>query len=82
MRKVKGKIDKNGFLEIERAGKFKTVECRRSTFMSAHGDIACLACNDNCSLFGEPGIEKFFTGRIFLKLCEKTWHFDEFEDKR
>jgi len=81
MRKIKGKINKNGVLEIERSGRFKKQDCLRSAAW-INDNLGCSFCGDNCSLFGEPGIEKFFTGRIFLKLCEKTWYFDEFEDER
>jgi hypothetical protein len=80
MRKVRGKINNNGVLEIERAGKFKQMECRKSTAWS-EGDMDCFLCNDDCSLFREPeqssGEEK-----IKLVLCDTLWYFDEFEDER
>lgn len=89
MRKVKGKINKNGVLEIERAGKFKPQDCRKSIFTTGNGGD-CFSCGDECSLFGEPETETAWnemksdqkTGRIFVELCEKTWYFDEFEDER
>lgn len=93
---MKIKIDKDGILFIERAGKLKVQECRRG---GAHIRVcddhtAVLqygSCNDSCSLFGEPEPFSFdpITGEpidetIELDLCSKTLsiNVEDFEDER
>lgn len=72
MKKVKGKLNKDGVLEIERAGKFKKADCRH--------DRGGIFCTDDCSLFQEP--EEMQDGTTALMLCSALWHFIEFEDER
>jgi hypothetical protein len=66
---MRGKIDKNGFLHIERRGKMIMQRCPHSVQDG---------CGDWCPLFGEPefiscGKEKR------LELCGKTLIFDNLE---
>lgn len=91
MGKLKGKINKDGALEIERAGKPKRTQCRRNVFETIPGTADRLFCSDDCSLFGEPDQETYYdlntdeeipTGRTRLGLCGRTWIFTEFEDER
>ena len=92
--KMKGKINKDGILEIERAGEFKKQICMKNMTGESPGFLDSYPCSDNCSLFGEPETDVInasadwerlkiqTTGRTFLGLCEQTWYFDEFEDER
>ena len=79
---MKIKINKDGFLEIERAGKFKVVECSRCMEHSEYlGDenynfplysranIYYRPCGDWCSRFGEPRYEH--RNKYIIDLCDK-----------
>lgn len=79
---MKGKIDENGWLNIERAGEMKEQECPFANM-----------CGDWCPLFGEPDttITKiaFMGGTLVnekaetrLKICRAELLFDEFSDER
>lgn len=69
---MKGKIDKDGLLEIERGGKIKSAKCPFD--FSAR-------CGDWCAKFGEP--LSHVTGRKMIEICHgQTLYFDEFEDER
>ena len=59
-------ITKNGYLEIERAGKF--VEQRCPLFYREY------PCGDWCPLFGEPAEETYGNGKRIsdLELCRAT----------
>jgi len=67
---MKGLINKDGLLKIERAGVVKPQGCPK---------LADDYCGDWCPLFGEPNL---YGGIVFLKLCEGYWVFDEFIDER
>ena len=83
---MKGKIDKNGHLHIERAGKLKMQGCpfEEDSY-----------CGDWCSLFGEPKISKWMGSpdpdaerrevnprHWDLHLCRTRLLFDELIDER
>lgn len=76
---MKGKIDKYGFLYIERAnGIYKKIKC-------PHGSQENF-CGDWCALFGEPDLMKITlipdVKENSLKLCNKKLYFDHFTDER
>ena len=71
---MKGKIDKGGFLYIERAGKYIKQFC---PFSAGSYD-----CCHWCALFGEPWGDRQEGEEIKLELCKKTLHFSEFIDER
>jgi hypothetical protein len=78
----KGKINKRGVLEIERAGKFKPMKCKQGGLIATGiaGVIALMACDDDCPLFEEPQPGSF--GKVSIKICKKILVFDEFIDER
>ncbi len=81
---MKAKINKNGVLEIERAGKYKKQSCRIGGFYNItvgyDEEAATTArCNDTCPLFGEP--EDNYGGAR-LTLCHRELFFGEFTDER
>ena len=67
---MKGKIDKDGFLWIERKGEWTKQFC---PFVSK------VWCGHWCPLFGEP---EMLDGKPSLSLCRKVLKFDFFEDAR
>lgn len=74
---MKGKIDKGGFLYIERAGEYVKQFC---PFSAGSYD-----CCHWCALFGEPDITDPNGNQyniITLELCKKTLYFNEFTDER
>jgi len=80
---MKGKIDSNGWLRIERSGKEKLQECpfTQKTFQVNNLTIR-EPCGDLCPLFGEPRKAQIGTS-IMVELCnERTLFFDEFTDER
>jgi hypothetical protein len=73
---MKGKIDENGWLWIERAGEMKAQECPCAPESSR--------CGDWCPLFGEPyryTLEKG-TPATAIDICQAVLVFEEFEDER
>lgn len=71
---MRGKINNQGDLEIERAGVFKKQWCPYSTGMAE--------CSHFCPLFGEPRRDPFID-QITLSICyNKTLFFDSFTDER
>ena len=78
---MKAKINKNGFLEIERAGEFKPQGCPfRSTLNFRN-------CGDWCPLFEEPFSFKDKVREedmIRIKFCQSTIFLDkeDFTDER
>lgn len=77
---MKGKIDSNGWLRIERGGKEKLQECPFMQRAFQVNDVSIAPCGDWCPLFGEPVdcSEGYFT----LSLCQKTLAFNVFTDER
>ena len=82
---MKVKINSRGFLEIERAGKFKTVECPFQVQM--------VSCGDWCALFGEIIDYTMYGGNSCpsstwknaeLSICHRTFTSDKdkFIDER
>jgi hypothetical protein len=72
---MKIKIRKDGFLEIERAGKMKSQFCAASRLTSR--------CGDWCPKFREPvpcDPSKRNSGR--LELCLATWHCDVIDERK
>lgn len=65
------KIRKDGFLEFERAGKFKSQFCAVSRNLSR--------CGDWCPKFGEPGKER---SEGLLDLCEERTLCGKIIDER
>lgn len=80
---MKGKINNEGILEIERAGRFKKMECRIAGLGFGdlgHDPMACL-CGDDCPHFGEP--EYYEKRHVIIEICQSRFlSFDEFEDQR
>ena len=91
---MKFKINKKGFLEIERAGRFKVVECKDCIDYVEYYDEDMMAtfhyrpCGDWCSLFDEPEVYKDSdTGedKVCLGLCHSnyiTCDINDFADER
>ena len=93
---MNGKIDKDGFLHIERAGVIKLQTCPFTDAMTAiknpydPTDTISLPCGDWCPLFGEPSksdvddtmFDKSIYGLICLRLCHRTIYFDTLTDER
>jgi hypothetical protein len=80
---MKFKINKDGILEIERAGKFKPQYCRVSGFYRTHDKTGLQPCGDNCPLFGEPEIIEILnkTKKIVnMRLCQNVELVCDFED--
>jgi len=84
---MKAKINKSGFLEIKRKGKYKLQFCpfTFSSDFSAENRV----CGDWCPLFGEPESILLFdsiegkTKQVWqLQLCHKTLQFEEIIDER
>lgn len=77
---MKGKIDINGWLRIERGGKEKLQECpyTQKTFQVNNLTMR-EPCGDWCPLFGEP-FKSF--GKTTIELCRITLQFDDFTDER
>jgi hypothetical protein len=74
---MKGKIDKNGYFYIQRAGKYAKQDCP----FASRGSSG-VECGGWCALFGEPS-EATASGRVELELCrDKPLRFDEFTDER
>lgn len=73
---MKGKIDTEGMLSIERKDKTKRQWCPydSSEYTSR--------CGDYCPLFGEPYLCVDVTGKIAIQLCRRRILFDELEDQR
>jgi len=67
---MKGKIDKDGFLWIERKGEWTKQFC---PFVSK------VWCGHWCPLFGEP---EFIDGHPRLSLCRKVLEFVSLVDER
>lgn len=72
---MKGKICKDGWLSIERAGQIKEQKC---PYQLEAG--RCERCGDWCPKFREP--EKVPSGEIQLGICGTILYFSEFEDLR
>ena len=69
----KAKIDKNGVLHFQRAGKMKETRCPNAEF--------AVYCGDFCPLFSEPHL--IGDGRGSIRLCNHVEkYFDEFIDER
>jgi len=73
---MKGKIDKDGNLWIERAGKMRNMSC---PYAEGDSHVTSRSCGHWCALFGEP---EEYPGCIHLALCKKTLEFTEFTDER
>lgn len=80
LRSANGKIDKDGFLWIERGEKYKQQYC---PYHDLHPGL--LRCGDFCPLFGEPQIRRDgrLRGWYALSICDdKILHFADLEDLR
>jgi len=79
---MNGKIERNGYLMIERAGVMRTQYC---PFTARYHD-APVPCSDMCPLFGEPEKQEtsFPEGcHTTILLChERELTFDTFTDER
>lgn len=79
---MKGKIDNNGWLWIERGSKEKLQECPFMQRAFEVNDIAIAPCGDWCPLFGEPKLEIDGKSAI-IEICDgKTLFLDQFADER
>ena len=82
---MKGKICKDGFLELWRRSEFKRQMCPVTNALAAD-------CGDWCPLFGEPtdgldycsDTQKYVkTGETLLSICQgQILAFEEFKDER
>ena len=80
---MKGKLNQNGILEIERAGKFKQMKCKKTAVPVLPEDILVDFCDDDCALFEEPEFHDGARPQWTLNLCEfKVLTFSELEDER
>lgn len=68
---MKIRITKEGWLEIERAKRFKRQYCP----FALEGGLGLSTCGDWCPLFGEISL-------IGLKLCHRDLFVDSFDDMR
>ena len=76
---MKIQINKDGILEIERAGEMAKQIC---PFSHTDGAQDFTYCGDLCPLFGEP-VEK--DGEFSLSLCQRSFYYmtkNEFSDLR
>ena len=86
---MKGKIVKEGWLQIQRKGEFKEQYCPKRI------EHIERLCGDWCPLFGEPEVQHFTNTelsnghqivndrKIVINICQdKQLRFDEFEDER
>ena len=69
---MKGKIDKDGYPYIERAGKMKRQDCANRP----------VYCGDWCPLFGEPERVPNTVEMMSIDLCKVTLNFTDFTDER
>ncbi len=74
---MKVKINKEGILEIERNGEFKSQFC--PFIMTSIGDM--VNCGDWCPLFGEP---ELLGHTITLEICRTKFvlNDNDFKDER
>jgi len=87
---MKGKIDSNGWLRIDRGGKERLQECPFMQRAFEVNDIAIAPCGDWCPLFGEPKTVKLNTlhkadmkEETALVICHgKCLVFDQLTDDR
>ena len=75
---MKGLIDKNGWLAIERAGKMKSQYC---PWTESDPDEEDRYCGDWCPHFVEPIVNEGFT-HLFLGCGDTTLIFCELTDER
>lgn len=66
---MKGKLDENGVLVIQRDERWKQMQC----------PYRPKPCGDECPMFGEPKVQK--DGTTFLHVCHAFLEFDEFTDR-
>ncbi len=73
---MKGKIDNEGHLYIERGRRLTEQGCPYSS-----GEAFC---GDWCPLFGEPNVVEFPENETMtcLQTCRNPLYFDEFTDER
>lgn len=83
---MKGKIDKGGFLYIERAGKTRNMDCHYAIWTNMKNGPnqqynEPMPCGHGCALFGEPKeVEVNGQKRIRLPLCVRELTFTELDD--
>ena len=84
---MKGKIDRDGFLWIERAGKMNETTCPYSQWLNKTTEEP-ISCGDWCPLFGEPILKALrlfnndVVNKMTIELCRKDIIFDELTDER
>lgn len=78
---MKAKIDKDGWLWLERAGKFKKQYC---LFQNENNDLGQAKCGDWCPLFGKIETNyDLITSEFKIEICQnRILHFDEIIDER
>ena len=87
---MKGKIDSNGWLRIERGGKEKLQECPFMQRAFQVNDVSIAPCGDWCPLFDEPDFTEIPCkygksepdGGAHLELCQTHYYFEQFTDER
>jgi len=95
---MRGMIDEEGYLHIERAGKMKAQMCCQGRIVTVGIVSAPGPCGDDCPLFGDPvecsmvawetrtetRMKKPGSETVIVKICEGSLRFAkcDFEDKR
>ena len=93
---MKGKIDSQGFLHIERAGVMKYQVCPLTTSQLLENDKGTPSpCGDWCPLFGEPytwekckldkNNDKVYVNMISINICNRhdfEFELSDFTDER
>jgi len=75
---VKGRITKEGLLEILRGSEYRKQHCPRTVNATEH---TFWHCGDWCTLFGEP--VDVPSGLVMLDICDNELRFfDELIDER
>jgi len=89
---MKGRIDEEGFLEIQRGERIESQMCPFNTdiivtayALGSPDDLkpGGASCGDWCPLFGEPGKKRAPGDIIFIDICQgRTLAFEKLEDRR
>ena len=78
---MKGKLDEDGCLWIERRGKFVKQYCADTAHLvEEKEETVMVPCGDWCASFGEPQFVEE-QKKMRLVICTGIWMFDSFEWK-
>ncbi len=82
---MKGKINLNGYLKIERAGTMRSQICpqvMRRGLLRPNPSYEDLPCGDWCPLFSEPERLNPRDEGWEILICKTSLYFTEFQDER